>query len=839
MSEENTSNDIPVNIENLMHTAYLQYSLSVNVGRAIPDVRDGLKPGNRRILYAMRQLRLSKGRPHTKCAKVVGEVIGNYHPHGDMAVYDTLVRMAQDFSMRHPLVDGQGNFGSIDGDAPAAYRYTECRMERLAEEMLADLERNTVDMIPTFDEATEEPTVLPARFPNLLVNGNTGIGVGMATNIPPHNLGEVIDATVRLIENPTASNVELMECLPGPDFPTGAYIMGTRGIRDFYETGKGSLKVRGTAEIEENKGREQIIIKEIPYALNKETLVKKIAELVNDKKIEGISGLTDASSSRVGIRIIIDVKKGAMANVVLNQLYRHTPLETTMGVQLLVIDHNQPKVMSLRQALQAYIDHRLDVITRRTRFELQKAEARAHILEGLLKAVNNIDDVVQIIRDSQNRQEAAANLSQRYDLSDRQTQAILDMRLHQLTALAMEELQEEYDQLMKQIDYYRQLLADRNMRVGVVKDELIEVRDKYAEQRRTTIVPGEQDLSMEDLIDRGVHVITLSAGGYIKRVPVETYRTQGRGGVGVRGMETKEDDYVEQLISAYSHDYILFFTDCGQMHWLKVYEIPEAPRASKGKALINLIQLGQQEHVRAMLTTPEVDKPDTYVTMCTRNGVVKKTPLDAFKHLRRRGIRAINLIAGDDLIDAKLTTGQDEILLASANGRACRFHEQGIRSSGRESQGVRGMELRGEQGEQEAYLVSMTIADPAADLLTITRNGMGKRSPIADYRVTKRGGKGVINIRLKEAEDHVVSAFQVQDDDEVLITTVKGQMVRTRVDTIRKTGRNCKGVRAIRLREGDAVSSVSPIQKLDEEDEAAEEGDAEEGDAEEATTTES
>lgn len=835
MSEDISRNDIPVNIEEIMHSAYLQYSLSVNVGRAIPDVRDGLKPGNRRILYAMRQLGLSKGHSYTKCAKVVGEVIGNYHPHGDQAVYDTLVRMAQDFSMRAPLVDGQGNFGSIDGDSPAAYRYTECRMERLAEELLADIDKRTVDMMPTFDEANQEPTVLPARFPNLLVNGTTGIGVGMATNIPPHNLGEVINATVALIDNPQVTCRELMQELPGPDFPTGASIIGVKPIIDLYETGKGCFKIRGKATIEEKDGREQIIVTEIPYAVNKEQLVKKIAQLVNDKKIIGISGLTDASSSRVGIKVIIDIKKNAMASVVLNQLYKHTSLQTSFGAQLLVVDRNRPRTMNLRQVLQAYIDHRLDVITRRTQFELEKAQARAHILEGLLIAVNNIDEVVKIIRAARTRDEAATTLMGRFDLSQKQTAAILDMRLHQLTGLAMEELQNEFDELVKRINYLEELLASRELLMGVVKEELIEVRDKYSNDRRTDIQPDEKEIDIEDLIARDVCVITISSNNYIKRVPADTYRTQNRGGVGIRGVQNKGDeDYVKHLMTVCTHDYIFFFTNKGLMHWLKAYEIPEGGRTGVGKALVNLIELEQDEYVEAMITVSEVDVEGQYVVMSTKNGIVKKTELRAFKNLRRKGIKAIVLDETDTLIDARLTNGEQQIMLSSKHGMACRFNECDVRSMGRVSRGVRGMELRGSDGELISEIVSMSIVDPEADILVVTRGGMGKRTRIGHgsaeldkdiiggYRLTRRGGKGVISIKLKDG-DEVVGAVQVVEGDEMLMTTTCGQMVRISVDDIRAIGRSSQGVRVIRLREEDNVAVLSKVMKLEGEDEVSEE----------------
>jgi len=808
-STTGAARDIPVGIEDIMHSAYLQYSLSVNVGRAIPDVRDGLKPGNRRILYAMRQLGLTKSHAYSKCAKVVGEVIGNYHPHGDQAVYDTLVRMAQDFAMRYPLVDGQGNFGSIDGDAPAAYRYTECRLERIAEELLADLDRDTVDMMPTFDETLVEPTVLPARFPNLLVNGASGIGVGMATNIPPHNLGEVIDAVIYLIDNPSATSRDLMQFIKGPDFPTGGTLMGYRSLIDLYTTGHGILKLRGKARIEEDNGQERIIITEIPYAVNKEALVTRIAELVNEKRITGISGLTDESSSRVGIRIVIEIKRSAMANVVLNQLYAHTPLEITFGAQFLVVDRNRPRTMDLRGLLQAYIDHRVEVVTRRTRFDLRKAEDRAHILEGLRIAVANLDEVVRIIRASRTRDEAARALMARFELSERQTAAILDMRLHQLTGLAIEELEKEYQEIQERIAYLRSILENRSLLLGVIKDELREVRDAYADERRTEIVAIDNEYDIEDLIPREPCVVTISACGYAKRVPLREYRTQRRGGVGVIGMQTREDDYVAHLLVASTHDILLFFTDAGRMHWLKAYEIPEAGRTGRGKALVNLIQLEENERVRALLAVDEVDVPDRYVVIATRRGIIKKTELRAFRHLRRTGIRAVVLDEEDDLIGAALTGGDDEILLASDDGLACRFHESDLRPIGRVTRGVIGMRLH-----EGASVVGMAVVDPDALLLTVTAQGMGKRTPVGpgvstdetstamNYRRTHRGAQGVTNIRLREG-DRVVAALQVYPGDEIIICTVNGQIVRVHTDDIRITGRHAYGVRVIRLREGD------------------------------------
>ena len=808
----------------------------------------------------MRQLGLSKGHPYTKCAKVVGEVIGNYHPHGDQAVYDTLVRMAQDFAMRHPLVDGQGNFGSIDGDRPAAYRYTECRMERLAEELLADIDRDTVDMRPTFDEKNMEPVVLPSRFPNLLVNGTTGIGVGMATNIPPHNLGEVIDATVAIIDNPRVTIRELMQHLPGPDFPTGATIMGIRSIVSLYETGRGSVRIRGKATIEEEDGKERIIVTEIPYALNKETLVTKIAELVNEKRLSGISGISDESSSRAGIRIVIDVKRGAMASIVLNQLYSLTQLETTFPSQFLVVDKNRPKTLNLKQMLEAYIDHRLEVITRRTKFELKKAEDRDHIVQGLLIAQANIDEVVRIIKESKDDEVASQALMARFSLSPLQTKAILDMRLRQLTNLSVGALEAEHNELQRQITYYKELLASRVLLMGVVKDELLEVRQKYANQRRTQIMPGEREIGMEDLIPREICVIPVTASGYIKRVPAATYEAQNRGGKGVRGMKTKDEDYVDMLLTCCSHDTIMFFTNKGLMHWLKAYDIPEGSRDSQGKALVNLLQLAEGERVRAMIPVTEVDVEGRYIVMATKNATVKKTELRAFKNMRRKGIIAINLEEGDDLIDAKLTDGNQQILLSSAHGMACRFSETELRALGRDTTGVRGMELRGDGDKLVSEIVAMTVVHPENELLVVTAKGIGKRSPLgtgtsADaeekeaeteaaeaaaataegaegaesatprkggYRLTRRGAKGVTSIKLREG-DRVVAALQVKPgaSEEIIMTSVQGQMVRTGVDQIRLTGRASYGVIAMRLEGRDEVSSVSLVDQLSAEEIAA------------------
>ena len=867
---ENSPNDFLVSIEDIMHTAYLQYSLSVNIGRAIPDVRDGMKPCNRRILYAMRQLGLTKSHATVKCAKVVGEVLGNYHPHGDASVYDTLVRMAQDFSMREPLVEGQGNFGSIDGDPPAAYRYTECRMERLTEELLNDIEKETVNMMPTFDEANTEPEVLPAKFPNLLVNGSVGIGVGMATCIPTHNLGETIDATIYMLEHPTASVRELMSCLPGPDFPTGGIICGIDPIRSLYETGHGVIKIRAKADIVEKNNHEQIIVTEIPYAVNKEMMVKKIAELVGEKKINGISDIRDESSKERGIRIVIDIKRGFMGNVILNQLYTHSQMESVMGCNMLVVDHNRPRVMNLPQILQAFLDHRFEVVTRRAQFELKKAEARAHILEGLLIAVNNIDEVVKIIRDSRTKEAAATALIDRFGLTRIQVNAILDMRLHQLTGLAIEDLQADYDEIMKQIAYLKELLASREMRIQLIKEELLYVKERYADKRRTEITYDDGDLDIADLIPRHSCVITVSDTGYIKRVPADTYQTQHRGGVGIVGMKTKDEDHVAHLFNADSHDIIFFFTDKGFMYWLNVYDIPEGVRTGNGKAIVNLIKIEPGEQIKAMLTLNKsmFDMENMSIVMATRNGVVKKTALSQFKNLRNVGLRALIIEEGDDLIGAELASGTDEVILSTAKGMACRFVETDIRSMGRAARGVTGIRFKIE----DDYIVSMEVvpgenaeaalnaapidddaelpADDAAEdvaddvnedaveadddaeteedngkpqLLVVTSGGMGKRSYVDKYRLTRRGAKGVKNMNLDDGET-VVAALRVKEDDELLITTERGQITRIPVSEIRKVGRNSKGVRIMNLRKNDRITSVSCIVQVEVENKPEDDG---------------
>ncbi|MDD2478530.1 MAG: DNA gyrase subunit A [Victivallaceae bacterium] len=866
---ESERRDFPICIEDIMHTAYLQYSLSVNVGRAIPDVRDGLKPVTRRILYAMRQMGLTKSHAYTKSAKVVGEVIGKYHPHGDSSVYDAMVRLAQDFAMRMPLVDGQGNFGSIDGDPAAAYRYTECRLERLAEELLRDIEKDTVDMTPTFDESGSEPAVLPAMFPHLLINGNTGIGVGMATNIPPHRLSEVINATILLLENPTATIDELMEFLPGPDFPTGAIIRGKKEIRRLYHTGKGSIRIRSRAEIIEKDGREQIIITEIPYAVNKENMVKRIADLVKEKRIIDISNIRDESSRRVGIRVVVDVKRGAMGSVVLNQLYAIGGLESSFGASMLVVDHNRPRIMNLSQILQAFIDHRMEVVIRRANFELRKAEARAHILEGLLIAVANIDDVVRIIRESQTKEEAGNHLMARFELTKIQADAILEMRLHQLTGLAIDDIQKEYDEVKKFIEYLNELLSSREKRIEMIKGELEEIRDKYDDKRRSEITFDDSDLDMADLIPQQDCVITVSSTGYIKRMSAADFETQHRGGKGNRGMDIKDGDFVEHLFFANSHDLIFFFTDKGVMHWLKVFEIPEGSKISKGKAIVNMIKIEPGERIRAMLTLNEqnLDNPDRYIIMATRNGYIKKTALPAYKNLRRAGLRSIIIEENDDLIDVFMCGTGDEIILCTGKGMACRFAQSDVRAMGRTTRGVTGIRFKIEGDYVVSMVVSTTeesdvledletndatldtesaidadieIEDGIEDdveledevdaeaevevsdepeMLVISDGGIGKRSYVSAYRKTRRGAKGVLNIRLRENE-LVIAALLVESGEKAMLITERGQVVKIPIDEVRRVGRNSVGVTVMKMKyKNDRITSAIKITDDDEDEE--------------------
>ncbi len=807
-----------INIEDEMRRSYIDYSMSVIVGRALPDVRDGLKPGARRILFAMRQLGLLHNRPFKKSAYVVGEVLGKYHPHGDSAVYDTIVRMAQPFSLRYLLVNGQGNFGSIDGDNAAAYRYTEVRLQKLAEEMLADIDKQTVPMVKNYDNTLDEPSVLPARLPNLLLNGSTGIAVGMATNIPPHNLGEIVDALVELIERPEAVVDDLMKHVKGPDFPTGGIVCGINPIASMYRTGRGQMRLRGRAGIEEGKqGKETIVISEIPYIVNKANLIANIAHLVQEKTLEGISDIRDESDKN-GIRIVVELKRGVVPKVILNNLFKHTQLQTTFGAIMLAIDNGRPRIMNLKELLQAFIAHRFEVLTRRTKFELAKAEARAHILEGLKIALDHLDAVVKVIRNSKNRDDARQELMQRFGLSEIQANAILDMRLYQLTGLERDKLEAEYLDLIKQISYLKDLLANPGKIYGIMKEDLLEIKKLYGDARRTDIVPDEGEVNIEDLIVDRSCVITISHTGYIKRVPVGAYRAQKRGGKGVAGMDTKDEDYVEHLFVANTHDYILFFTTGGRIYWEKVYEIPEAGRASRGKAIVNLLQLKSEEQIAAMVRVRDFPATE-FLVMATEKGIVKKTNLSEFKNPRRDGIIAINIDSDDRLIGVKLTNGQDDIMLATRNGTSLRFGETELRDQGRATRGVIGIRL-----EDDDKLESLEIVNLKATFFICTENGYGKRTNFDEYRDQHRGGKGIYALRPSDRNGKVVGAHTVMENDALMLITAKGKMIRMKVSDIRVISRVTQGVRLINLDEGDLLVSATTVEPEDDEQFESESG---------------
>ncbi len=809
-----------INIEDEMQRAYIDYSMSVIIGRALPDARDGLKPGNRRILYAMKERGWTASKPFVKCAKVVGEVIGNYHPHGDTAVYDTLVRMAQDFSMRCMLINGQGNFGSIDGDRPAAYRYTECKLLPQAEDMLADIDKNTVEMRANFDETLMEPTVLPARIPNLLVNGSTGIAVGMATNIPPHNLGEIIDGTIHLIEQPDATVEDLCKLITGPDFPTGGIVHGLSGIKSMYTTGRGRIRMRGKADIEEfGNDRERIIITEIPYAVNKATLITRMAEMVREKRLEGISDIRDESGKQ-GLRVVIELKKGAIGKVVLNNIYKHTQLASTFGAIMLAIDNGRPRVMNLKELLQCFIRHRFEVITRRTQFELDKARARAHILEGLLKALDHLDEVVKIIRASNSRDEAQNKLVERFAFSETQVKAILDMRLYQLTGLEREKIQNEYNDLQDRIAWLTDLLENEEKLYGVIRDDLLEIKAKYGEPRRTALEVDEGDIDIEDLIADEPCVITLTGTGYIKRVPVDTYRQQRRGGRGVIGMNMKDEDFVQHVFTASTHDYLLCFTEAGRIYWLKAYHVPEGSRQARGRALANVIEMAPDEKLAAILRVRELDDDSRHLIMATQNGIIKKTVLSAYKNIRAGGINAITIDDDDRLLGVKLTGGEDEIILSLRNGKAIRFREDDVRAMGRTARGVRGVKLEGDD-----RVVSVEVVDTAASMMAITENGYGKRTRFDEYRIQGRGGKGIISIQTTERNGKVVSAHAVTDEHRIMLISQSGQMICIGADDLRVIGRNTQGVRLVNLKDDDRLVSAAVLEseeKIDDEVDAAE-----------------
>ncbi len=805
MAHELRERIVSVNIEEEMKSSYIDYSMSVIVSRALPDLRDGLKPSHRRILVAMNDLKLTPNSSFRKCAKIAGDTSGNYHPHGEQVIYPTLVRMAQEFNMRYPLVEGQGNFGSVDGDAPAAMRYTEARLSPVAMEMLADLEKDTVDFIPNYDSTRKEPVVLPGKFPNLLCNGSSGIAVGMATNIPPHNLTEVIGGLVALIDDPQLEAAALREYIQGPDFPTGGIITGTGGINQAYRTGKGKITLRGRASIERlETGRVSLIISEIPYQVNKTHLLEDIAKLARDKLVEGMAELRD-ESDREGMRIVVELKRDAQPEVILNQLYKHTQLQVTFGIILLCLSAGQPKVMSLKEILGLFLAHRHEVITRRTKFELRKAEERAHILEGLKVAVENIDEVVAIIKGSRNPQLAKAALMKRFGLSELQAQAVLDMRLARLTGLEREKIEEEYLEKIKLIAKLKGILENRAQRMGIIREELLSLGQKYGDERRTEIVEEEEEFKMEDLIAEEDMAITISHSGYIKRLPISSYRRQHRGGKGLMGMGTKEEDFVEHLFIASTHSWLLFFTTLGRCYGVKVYQLPSGGRLAKGRPIVNLLQVGKEEKVAASVAVGDFD-PGRFVILATMRGTIKKVALSDFAHLRRGGVRAASIDGDDQLIGAELTDGKAEVILGSRWGKAVRFPEAKVRSMGRSARGVRGMQLG-----KDDWVVGMVVVRREADLLVVTENGFGKRTGISDYRVTNRGGKGIVSAKITAKNGPVVSIMEVVEKDEIMLATVNGVIIRIKVGGIRRCGRASQGVKLINLAPGDKVTDVARV----------------------------
>lgn len=821
MAELTDGKIVPVVLEEEMKKSFLDYAMSVIVDRALPDVRDGLKPVHRRILYGMYESGATPDKPYRKSARIVGDVMGRYHPHGDSAIYDTMVRMAQTFSYRMMVVDGHGNFGSIDGDAPAAMRYTEVRMAKISMEMLADIDKKTVDFRPNFDESLEEPVVLPARFPNLLVNGSSGIAVGMATNIPPHNLGEVIDGTILLIDNPEADDLELLRLVKGPDFPTGGIILGREGIRSAYLTGRGSIKVRSKIEIEEmSGGKNRIIVYELPYQVNKARLVEQIADLVRNKLIDGITDLRD-ESDRNGMRVVIELRRDINPHILLNQLYKHTPMQQSFGVIMLVLVDNQPKILTLRQVLQYYLEHQREVVTRRTQFELQKAEARAHILEGLRIALDHIDEVIRLIRASKTVETAREGLMREFGLSEKQAQAILDMRLQRLTGLERDKIEHEYAELLGRITYFKELLADVHKIMLVIKEELLAIKEKYNDARRTELAASNDEFVAEDLIADEDIVVTITHMGYIKRMPVTTYKNQRRGGRGITGISTKEEDFVEHLFISTTHENILFFTNRGRVYRLKGYEIPEAGRQARGTALVNLIQVESEERVNAVIPIQEF-KSDCNLFMGTREGVVKKTSLDEFDAIRKGGLIAINLDSQDELIDVRLTDGHQEVIIVTRFGQAIRFPETDVRMIGRSARGVRGITL-----DDDDQVVGMEIVRPGEDLLVIAEQGIGKRTDLEEYRIQSRGGKGIKTMKLTEKHGVIVGAKVVSDRDELMVITAEGIILRTSVQHISRTGRDTQGVRIIRLDANDRVVTLARVLGNDKDDETEEDGENE------------
>ena len=813
---------IKINIEEEMKSSYIDYSMSVIVSRALPDVRDGLKPVHRRVLFGMHEMGNSSGRPYKKSARVVGEVLGKYHPHGDSSVYDTMVRMAQDWSLRYTLVDGQGNFGSIDGDSPAAMRYTEVRLRKIAEEILSDIDKDTVDYQLNFDDSLEEPKVLPTRIPNLLVNGAAGIAVGMATNMPPHNLTEVVNATVAYIDDRDISIDGLMEHVKAPDFPTGGTIYGYEGVRDAFHTGRGRVVLRGKCHFEEVNGRECIIATEIPYQVNKAEMIKKTADLINEKKLEGIADIRD-ESDRSGMRIVYVLKRDAVPNVVLNKLYKYTSLQSSFSVNNIALVHGRPEMLNLKDLIHHFVEHRHDVVVRRTKYELSQAEKRAHILEGLLIAIDHLDQVIALIRGSNTVDEAKDGLMSQFGLSEVQAKAILDLRLQKLTGLERDKIKAEYAELMELITYLKRILNEESLRFQIIKDELVEVRDKYGDDRRTDIEYAGGDVSIEDMIADEEVVITISRAGYVKRTPLTEYRSQGRGGVGARGATTRDDDFIEQVFVATNHNYLLLFTEQGRCFWLRVYEIPEGTRTSKGKAVVNLINIPQDDKVRAFINVLNLKDPDYinnhYVVLCTLRGIIKKTTLEAYSRPRANGINAITVREGDTLLEARLTGGNDELLMAIRSGKAIRFNESKVRPMGRNASGVRAMAL---DTETDEVVGMVCVSNPDETILVVSEHGYGKRTDLEDYRVTNRGGKGVKTLNITDKTGQLVAIKSVTDEDDLMITNKSGVMIRLRMDDLRVMGRATQGVRLINLKGNDTIASVAKVPRSEDEEVAVE-----------------
>lgn len=821
---ENQEDDkiIKINIDEQMKSAYIDYSMSVIVSRALPDVRDGLKPVHRRVLYGMLDLGVTSTKPHKKSARIVGEVLGKYHPHGDSSVYFTMVRMAQDWSLRYPMVDGQGNFGHIDGDSPAAMRYTEARFSKIAEEMLADINKDTVDFQLNFDDTLQEPTVLPAKIPNLLVNGSSGIAVGMATNMAPHNLTEVIDATVNYIDNKEITIEELMKFIKAPDFPTGGIIYGYTGVKEAFETGRGRIVMRAKAEIEMIKDREVIIVTEIPYQVNKAMMIERTAELVGEKKIDGISNIKD-ESNKDGIRIVYEIKRDANASIVLNNLFKQTALQTSFSVNNIALVKGRPQLLNLKDLIMHFVDHRHDVVIRRTKFELAEAEKRAHILEGYLIALDHLDEVIKLIRASETPDEARIGLMEKFGLSDIQSRAILDMTLRRLTGLERDKIKDEYAELKKTIEYLKSILADEGLRMQIIKDELNEIRQKYGDERKTHIVHSAEDMSMEDFIEDEDVVITISHEGYIKRTPATEYRTQARGGKGSKGSDSRNEDFIEHLLIASNHNYMLFFTEGGRCFWLRVYEIPEGSRLSKGRAIQNIINIPKEEKIKAYIKVKNLKDQEyldnNYIIMCTKKGTIKKTSLEAYSRPRVNGINAININEGDQLLEASLTSGSSEILMALRSGRAIRFNESTVRPMGRTATGVRGVTL----GHDKDEVVGMIAVDnPEATILVVSEKGYGKRTDVEDYRVTNRGGKGVKTISITEKTGDLIAIKNVTDADDLMIINKSGIVIRIVVSGLRVMGRATQGVRLINLKGNDEIASVARIDHEEEEEEVVE-----------------